>query len=63
MKFKMNTMIDRDIDKITKKNRIVFFNENQSIANSVELRDMYIQKREDDGWLYLDFIVESNSEN
>ena len=42
--------------------RVVFFNENSSVAASAELRDLYIQKREDDGWLYLDFIVEGVAE-
>jgi len=58
MKFKLNSLIEREVDKITSKDRLIFFNENISISNNVVLRDMYIQKREDDGWLYLDFIVE-----
>ena len=45
-------------DKITKNDKIVFFNENVSLSEYSELRDLYIQKREEDGWLYLDFLVE-----
>jgi hypothetical protein len=40
---------------------VIFFNDNVSISEQMELRDLYIQKREDDGWLYLDFLVEGAS--
>ena len=30
-------------------------------VTDVEVREMYIQKREDDGWLYLDFLIEGNT--
>lgn len=62
LKFKMNTLIDRDIDKVSTKDKLIFFNENVSISNQIVLRDLYIQKREDDGWLYLDFLVEGITE-
>ena len=58
MKFKMNCQIESHIDKISKKDKIVFFNENISVSEQVELRNLYFQKCEDDGWLYLDFLVE-----
>jgi hypothetical protein len=58
IKFKINSKIDTNLDKISKKDKIVCFNENISIAQTGILRDLYIQKREEDGWLYLDFIVE-----
>ena len=58
LKFKMNCMIENPFDKITKNDKIVFFNENVSLSEYSELRDLYIQKREEDGWLYLDFLVE-----
>jgi hypothetical protein len=51
-------MIENPFDKITKNDKIVFFNENVSLSEYSELRDLYIQKREEDGWLYLDFLVE-----
>ena len=58
LKFKMNSQIDSPFDKIHIKEKVVFFNDNVSISEQMELRDLYIQKREDDGWLYLDFLVE-----
>jgi len=58
MKFKLNTKIDNEKDKISLKDKVIFFNENTSVSGATELRDLYIEKREDDGWLYLDFIVE-----
>ena len=39
---------------------MIFFNENISLPTSCLLRDKYIEKREDDGWLYLDFLVEGH---
>jgi hypothetical protein len=51
-------MIDSPFDKISKNDRVVFFNENVSLSEHSEMRDLYIQKREEDGWLYLDFLIE-----
>lgn len=42
IKFKINAKIQNNLDKITKKDRIVFFNENISIAGTTVLRDLYI---------------------
>ena len=61
LKFKMNSQIDSPFDKISLKEKVIFFNDNVSISEQMELRDLYIQKREDDGWLYLDFLVEGAS--
>ena len=58
IKFKINAFIENLEDKITRKDKVIFFNENVSIATTSALRDLYISKREDDGWLYLDFIIE-----
>ena len=60
MKFRMNSMIENNLDKISSKDKVVIFNDNISIASTTFLRDLYINKREDDGWLYLDFIVEGS---
>jgi hypothetical protein len=60
MKFKMNCQIENHMDKISKKDKVIFFNENISISETEELRNIYYQKCEDDGWLYLDFLVEGN---
>jgi len=41
IKFKMNCQIDNHMDKITKKDKVVFFNENISIMENSELRELY----------------------
>ena len=60
MKFKLNTKIESGLDKISPKDSIILFNENISLNGATYLRDLYIDKREDDGWLYLDFIIEGH---
>jgi len=60
MKFKLNSKIEGTNDKIGLKDKVIIFNDNVSIGREIELRELYVQKREDDGWLYLDFIVEGN---
>lgn len=42
MKFKLNCKIESTHDKISKKDKVVFFNENVSISSHVELRDLYV---------------------
>jgi hypothetical protein len=63
MKFKINTKIESSYDKIAPRDKIILFNENISLSGSTYLRELYIDKREDDGWLYLDFIIEGHSIN
>mmetsp|Transcript_7491 Transcript_7491/g.12655 ORF Transcript_7491/g.12655 Transcript_7491/m.12655 type:complete len:150 (-) Transcript_7491:37-486(-) len=60
VKFKINSRIESSLDKISKKDKVIFFNENISVSEHLLLRDLYIEKREDDGWLYLDFLVEAH---
>ena len=57
----MNSQIANQNDKISSKDKVIFFNESVSISSEVEIRELYIQKREDDGWLYLDFLVEGHN--
>ena len=42
LKFKLNTMIDSPFDKISKADKVIFFNENVSLSEYTELRDLYI---------------------
>ena len=58
MKFKINGKISNPIDRLTTKERVVFFNQRISIGESQDVSRIYQQYREADGWLYLDFIVE-----
>lgn len=58
IKFKLNARIDNNNDKISKKDKVIFFNDNTSVSSQAMLRDQYVQRREDDGWLYLDFLIE-----
>ena len=43
------------------KDRVVLFNDNVSMVGESSLRDLYVQRREDDGWLYLDFLIEAHN--
>ena len=58
IKFKINTKIREEEDKLGLKERILFFNNLLSVNESQELKDVYDRNRESDGWLYLDFIIE-----
>ena len=58
MKFKINTKIKEEDDKLNVKERILFFNNRLSVSESHELKEVYEKLRENDGWLYLDFIIE-----
>ena len=58
MKFKINAKINNLSLKLNNRERVVFFNERISVGESTEIQSLYSQKREEDGWLYLDFIIE-----
>ena len=60
LKFKLNSKIEDPSHKIMTKDRVVLFNDNVSMAGDSILRDLYVNRREDDGWLYLDFLIESH---
>ena len=62
LKFKMNCRIENHLDKISRKDKVIIFNENISLLETTDLRDLYIQKREDDGWMYLEFLVDGYNE-
>ena len=44
----MNCRIENHLDKISRKDKVIIFNENVSLLETTDLRDLYIQKREDD---------------
>ena len=58
IKFKINTKIREEEDKLGLKERILFFNNLLSVSESHELKEVYDRNRESDGWLYMDFIIE-----
>jgi len=58
MKFKINAKILNPVERLTFKERVVFFNQRISIAETQDIQSLYNSYREDDGWLYLDFLVE-----
>lgn len=58
MKFKINTKIRDDEDKLGPKERILFFNNRQSVADTNVMKDLYEKFRENDGWLYIDFMID-----
>ena len=58
MKFKINVKISNPMERLTSKERIVFFNERISVSETSDLLSMYNKHHEGDGWLYLDFLIE-----
>jgi hypothetical protein len=58
MKFKLNTKIRDEEDKLGPKERILFFNNRISVTDQAVIKDVYDRCRENDGWLYLDFLID-----
>ncbi len=59
MKFKINSKIREDDDKLGPKDRILFFNNRLSMSETTVIKELYEKSRENDGWLYIDFIIDS----
>jgi len=58
IKFKMNVKISDPLIRLTAKEKIIFFNQRISVSESMDIQSLYTSKHEDDGWLYLDFLIE-----
>ena len=58
MKFKINSKIRDDEDKLGAKDRVIFFNNRQTVLETSIIKDVYERCRESDGWLYIDFIID-----
>ena len=58
MKFKINAKIQNMAVRLNSRERVVFFNERISVSENTEVQTLYNHKKEEDGWLYLDFIIE-----
>lgn len=59
IKFKINSKIREDEDKLGPKDRILLFNNRLSMSDGLVIKELYEKSRENDGWLYIDFIVDS----
>ena len=58
MKFKINSKIREEDDKLGPKDRVIFFNNRQTVTETTIIKDVYERCRESDGWLFLDFIID-----
>ncbi len=58
MKFKINSKIRDEEDKLGAKDRMIFFNNRQTVLETNIIKEVYERCRENDGWLYLDFIID-----
>ena len=58
LKFRLNSKIREEEDKLGPKDRILVFNNRQSVSETTVMKELYEKARESDGWLYLDFIVD-----
>ena len=59
LKFKINTKIRDEEDKLGPKERMLFFNNRLSVSETYSMKDLYEKCHESDGWLYLDFMIDS----
>ncbi len=59
MKFKLNSKIRDEEDKLGPKDRLIFFNNRMTVNETSIIKDVYEKGRESDGWLYLDFIIDT----
>ena len=57
MKFKINVKITDPNQRLTQKEKVVFFNNSVSVTENRDIQELYNIYHEDDGWLYLDFII------
>ncbi len=58
MKFKINSKIRDDDDKLGPKDRMIFFHNRLTIPETTIMKEIYERCREADGWVYLDFIID-----
>jgi hypothetical protein len=60
LKFKINSLIPEQADKLNLavKDRLIMFNQGSSISDAILVGDIYQTKKDEDGWLYLDFIID-----
>ena len=58
IKFKINVKITDPLKRLTSKEKLIFFNQRISVSESMEIQSLYTNKHEEDGWLYLDFLIE-----
>ena len=58
IKFKINVKITDPLQRLTAKDKVIFFNQRISVSEAMEIQNLYTNKHEDDGWLYLDFLIE-----
>ena len=58
IKFKINVKITDPLLRLTSKDKVIFFNQCISVSEAMEIQNLYTNKHEDDGWLYLDFLIE-----
>ena len=58
IKFKINVKISDPLSRLTAKDKIIFFNQRISVSEAMEIHNLYTSKHEEDGWLYLDFLIE-----
>ena len=59
LKFKINTLIEDDMMKLGIKDKVIMFNNGTSLFEGSIIKELYYKYRDDDGWIYIDFIVDS----
>ena len=59
LKFKINTLIEDDFSKLGIKDKAIFFNSGVSLFEGSIIKELYYKLKDDDGWIYLDFMIDS----
>ena len=59
LKFKINTLISDDMMKLGIKDKVIMFNDSTSLFEGSIIKDLYYKHRDEDGWIYIDFIIDS----
>ena len=54
----MNVKVADPLQRLTAKEKVIFFNQRISVSEQLDLMSLYTNKHEEDGWLYLDFLIE-----
>ena len=59
VKFKINTLIQDEYMKLGIKDKLVMFNSGVSLFEGSVIKELYYKCRDEDGWIYIDFLVDS----
>ena len=63
LKFKTNILIEDEMMKLGIKDKVIMFNNGTSLFEGSSIKDLYYKYTDEDGWIYIDFIIDSPHSN